>query len=388
MTDSHDIQVDEPSALDYVSLLIENGRLLIAVPLLTVVLAWAATFIFPPIYTSSTRLLPPQPPQSSAAMLASQLGPIAGLVGLGGLGAKNPIDTYISLITSRTVADRLIDRFDLMRVFGDKYRVDARRRLADATLVTAAKDGIITIEVDWKDPQTAAAIANAYVEELWKLSGDLALTESQQRRVFFENQLRTTQANLQKAEAALGQANVGENLLKSAPQAVVESVARLKAQVTAQEVRLATMRGFLTESNPDYQIAQRELASLRAQLSQVQQQQPSGDAKSTEYLNRFREFKYQETLFELMAKQYEAARLDEAREGAVIQVVDKAVPPELKSKPRRGLIAILAGAIVGLLIAFSIFLKDWLRRNSSDTPLMNKLQRIRSASYRLLRFAK
>src|SRR3990172_9212027 len=232
---------DEISLLDLLLVVAENARLLIFGPLLAGLAALGIAFIIPPTFTATTRILPPQQQQGAAAMLASQLGALGGLAGAAGLNIKNPADTYVALIKSRTVADKLLDRFDLLAVYEQKYRQEARKDLENATKVSAGKDGLITIEVDDKDPNRAADIANAYVQELSKLTGSLAITEAQQRRVFFEKQLQQAQENLKKAELALGQAGAGESLIRSAPQAMVEGAARLKALVTAQEIKVSTM---------------------------------------------------------------------------------------------------------------------------------------------------
>lgn len=367
---------DEISLLDLLLVVAENARLLVFGPILAGLAALGIAFVIPPTFTATTRILPPQQQQGAAAMLASQLGALGGLAGAAGLNIKNPADTYIALIKSRTVADGMIERFDLMKIYEAKLRQDARKALEGATKASSGKDGLITIEVDDKDPRRAANLANGYVQELSKLTGSLAITEAQQRRVFFEKQLQLAQENLKKAEVALGQTGAGESLIRSAPQAMVEGIARLKAQVTAQEVRLATMRGYLTEENPQLQLAQRELASLRTQLSQAERNQPASSAPAAEYLNRFRDFKYQETLFELMAKQYEMARLDEAREGAVIQVVDAAVVPEWKSKPKRAQIAVLTTLSAGFVLLLFVFVRESLRKGTSDPEASGKLGRI------------
>ncbi len=191
------------------------------------------------------------------------------------------------------------------------------------------------------------------------------------------------QENLKKAELALGQTGAGESLIRSAPQAMVEGIARLKAQVTAQEIRLSTMRGYLTDDSPQFQLAQRELGSLRSHLTQAGRDQPAKGAPATDYLNRFRDFKYQETLFELMAKQYEMARLDEAREGAVIQVIDPAVPPEWKSKPKRALIAVLTALAAGFALLLFVFVRESLRKGEANPEASGKLAHIGSGFGRL-----
>lgn len=370
---------DEISLLDIALVVAENARLIIVGPILAGLLALGIAYIIPPTFTATTRILPPQQQQNAAALLGSQAGAFAGIAGAVGFNIKNPADTYVALVRSRTVADGLIDRFNLLTVYEEHYRDEARKRLAKATEVSTGKDGLITIGVEDADAKRAADLANAYVQELSKLTGSLAITEAQQRRVFFEVQLQQAQESLKEAEVALTQAGTSESLIKSAPQAVVEGIARLKTQVMAQEIRVSTMRGYLTEASPEFRLAQRELASLRTQLAQAERSGPTKNMVDSDYLNRFRDFKYQETLFELMAKQYELARLDEAREGAFVQVVDVAVVPERKSKPRRALIAILTAFASILALLLFVILRHWLRSAEQNAELSSKLAHIRSS---------
>jgi uncharacterized protein involved in exopolysaccharide biosynthesis len=366
---------EEISLLDLLVVLAENARLLVLGPLAAGLIALGYSFLITPTFTATTKILPPQQQQSASAMLASQLGALTGLAGAAGLNLKNPADLYVALLKSRTVADRLIDRFDLMQVYEAKFRMNARKALEDSTRVTAGRDGLITIEVDDTDPKRAADIANAYVEELGRLNDNLAITEAQQRRVFFERQLKDAKAKLAAAESALAAIGVGTGAIRASPQATVEAVAQLRAQVTAQEVRLAAMRGYLTDAAPELRKAQMELAALRAQLKQSEATQPdvsSGDA----YVEKYRDFKYHETLFELMAKQYEAARLDEAREGVVVQVVDVAQVPEWKSKPRKALIAVLTTLVAGFVLLIFVFVQESLRKAGNDPANASKLNRL------------
>jgi capsule polysaccharide export protein KpsE/RkpR len=244
------------------------------------------------------------------------------------------------------------------------------------------KDGIISIEAEDRDPKRAADIANAFVEELRNLSNTLAIGEAAQRRLFFETQLRQTKDNLTKSELALRGSGISEAALKTMPQSAIEALARLKAQITAQEIKLASMRMFMTDSNPQFRLAVQELIALRTELSKAEQ---SDSAKAVgngaEYIAKYREFKYHETLFELMAKQYELARLDEAREGAVIQVVDAAIVPERKSKPKRALITISTMLAVFLATVLFVFIRQGLRNALSEQHSLEKLGRLR----RLLR---
>ncbi len=372
---------DEISLLDLGVVIAENLRLLVLGPLAVGLAALGFSFSIAPTFTAKTTFLPPQQQQSSAAAALSQLGALSGLAA-SAAGIKNPSDQYVALLKSSAVADRLIDRFKLMDLYEAKFREDVRKTLAGSTRVAAGKDGMLTIEVDDKSPQRAADIANAYLVELRTLMGTLALTEAQQRRVFFARQLEQTKARLTAAEIALGGIGVGANVLKADPKAAVESVARLQAQVTVQEVKLAAMRGYLTEAAPEFKQAQLALAALRAQLQKsAAGAEPASAAGG--YIEKYRDFKYQETLFELFSRQFELAKVDEAREGALIQVVDKATPPERKAKPAKAMIAIIATLVAGFVLLLWVFLRKMITNTNSRPEDAGKLAAIRAGFRRL-----
>ena len=323
--------------------------------------------------------------RAAASMLAS-LGGLGGLAGAAA-GIKNPADQYVAFMKSNQLLDALIDKFDLMNRYEAQYRTSARTALMGSSRIASGKDGIITVEVDDTDPQLAADMANAYVTQLETLMSRLAVTEAQQRRQFFESQLETTKQKLTEAEIALSQTGVSSDVLKSAPATAIAGVAELQAQVTAQEVRLGAMRGYLAETAPEFKQALTALASLRAQLAKQSQgarpSAPSADGSSggarDDYIARYREFKYQETLFELFARQFEMAKLDESREGATIQVIDPATAPELKSKPKKALIAVLATLATGFLLLLWVFVRQALKNAAQDTESAQKLAGIRLA---------
>lgn len=373
---------DEISLLDILQVAAENARLLILGPLIVGVIALGGAFLITPTFTATTRIVTPQQQQSSAAAALAQLGALAGMAGAAA-GIKNPADMYVGLIKSRTVADRMLDRFKLADVYEAGYREDARKTLASNSKISVGKDGLITIEVDDHDPKRAAAMANAYVEELAKLNGSLALTEAQQRRLFFEKELAKAKQNLVRAEVALGDAAISENVLKFNPEALGEGLATLKAQVVAKEVQLASMRGYLTANSPDFRQAQQELAALRTQLAKADQSRPSGG--NADYINRYRDFKYNEVLFEQLARQYELAKIDESREGTVIQVVDVAQPPERKSKPKKALIAILATLATGVALLLFVFVRRTLQNADQNPESAAKLAAVRAGFGRVLK---
>jgi len=369
---------DEIDVLDLALVLAENWRSLVFLPLVAGLAALGISFLIPPTFTATTRILPPGQQQSTSAVLAAQLGSLAGLIG-GAAGIKNPVDQYVALLKSRSVYDAIIRRFNLRELYDERYIEDTRKELERRMRVSAGvKDGIISIEVEDRDPKQAADIANAFVEELRNLSNTLAITEAAQRRLFFETQLTQAKDNLTKSEVALRGSGVSEAALKTVPQSALEALARLKAQITAQEIKLASMRMFMTDSNPQFRLAIQELVALRAELSKAEQSNTSkATGDGAEYVAKYRDFKYHETLFELMAKQYELARLDEAREGAVIQVVDAALPPERKSKPMKALIAVLTTLAVFFAMMLFVFVRQASQNMARQPESAEKLGRLR-----------
>ena len=344
-----------------------NWLLLALGPLAAGAVAFGITMLIAPTFTASTTFLPPQQAQSGAASALASLGSLAGLAG--GAGVRSSGDQYVALMQSGTVSNRLIDQFRLMDVYQSKFRIDARNALAaNVRIALGKKDGLIAVDVDDTNPQRAADIANSYVDELRRITGTLAVTEAQQRRVFFERQLQQSRDRLVQAQQALQASGYNPGALKAEPKAAAEVYARLKAETTAIEVRLQVLRGSLADDTPEVRQQQTALAALRGQLAKVEQ--PGDATGGPDYVGKYREFKYQETLFELYARQFELARVDESREGALIQVVDVATAPEKKSKPRRAVIAASTALAAALLLAAWTVLRESRRvRTERDKAL-------------------
>ena len=291
------------------------------------------------------------------------LGSLASLAG-GNFGLKNPGDMYVSLLTSRTVEDAMIQRYGLMQEYHAKHMSDARKEFESRTSVTVGtKDGLIRLSVRDRDPKRAADLANGYVEEFRRLSATLAITEAARRRLFFEQQLQDAKNKLTDAENAMTKTEQSTGVLQidSQARALIESSAVLRAQVMAKEVQIEGMRSFATDDNPTLVLAKQELAALQAQLASIagSQHDTGSDVNLSkgrvtesgmEYLRRFRDLKYQETVFELLAKEFEVAKLDEAREGSIIQVVDPAIPPDRRASPHR-LLIILGSTVFAFFVA-------------------------------------
>ena len=366
---------DEISLLDLLQTVVDNLRLLVLGPLAAGLAALGISFLIAPTFTARTQFLPPQQQQSSASALLQSLGSMGGLASAAS-GLKNPADQYIAFLKTQSIMDAMVERFDLQTRYEAKFKVDARKALEQKTKISAGKDGIIRLEVDDKDPKFAAELANGYVHELRRMMSRLSITEAQNRRAFFEGKVQEARAELAEADKALRATGISASTLKSSPLAAVEVVARLKGAITAQEIKIGGMRGYLTESAPEVKQALVELATLRSQLAKAEKDEPaavSGRLEDT-YVERFREYKYKETLYEMFAKQYELARVDEAREGAVIQVIDPAQPPEKKSQPKKALIAVIATLAAGLALLLFVLVRQALRNAHREPDTADKLQ--------------
>jgi tyrosine-protein kinase Etk/Wzc len=371
---------DEISLLDLLQTIVDNLRLLVLGPLAAGVTALGISYLIPPTYTAKTQFLPPQQQQSAAASMLASLGSLGGLAGAVG-GIKNPADQFVAYLKSVTIQDSLIERFKLLERYDAETKTEARLDLKENVRIASGKDGLISVEVEDKDPKFAAELANAHVEELGKLLGRLAITEAQQRRLFFEKQLTQAKEKLIKSEIELKSTGVSGSVLKSNPASAVAAVAGIQAGITAQEVKLGAMRGYLAETAPEFKQALNELANLKAQLAKQEKDTPSSSniTAQGDYVSKYREFKYNETLFELFAKQFEIAKVDESREGAVIQVLDTAQAPDRKSKPKKALIAIIAALAVGFALLLFVFFRQALNNASKDQESASKLTKLKAS---------
>lgn len=348
--------------LDLVLTLAERKRVILLATLAGTVCMAVVAFLIPPMYTATALIMPPQQQQSTASALLGQLGPIAAAAG-SGIGIRTPADLYLAILGCRTIADDLVEANDLRRVYDERTVFDARKVLAQRSSFSTGRDPLIRVSVEDHDPKLAAALANGYVSELYKQNNRLALTESAQRRLFFEKELESEKKMLSEAEAALKttQERTGVLQVNSQVESVILAMARVRAEITSREVVLASLKSAATPQNPEVIREEAQLAVLREQLRKLEVNGDpirAGDPMiptsrvpkaGLEYVRALRDVKYHESLFELLSKQYEAARIDEAKDAPVIQVVDFAVPPERKSGPHRALLIVTGLFLSGIL---------------------------------------
>lgn len=341
------------SLIDLLMVLLQRWQLLVLVPVLVGAAGLGVSYLIPPQFTATVTFLPPQGGSSSLSNALNSLGALASLAGGSAGGGKTSADTYVSLLQSRTVADRMIDKFKLQELYKREFRFETREVLRSRSRISLGKkDGLITIEVDDASPDRAAQIANQYVVELKELTSTMALTDAQRRRAFFENQLQLTKARLTAAQQALESSGFNPGALRSEPRAAAEEYGRIKAELTTTEVRLQSLRSRLADGAPELNQLSATAAALRSQLRTLEQR--SEPLQNQDYISKYREFKYQETLFEQLGRQFETARLEESLDNTVLQIIDPAQVPEWKSKPKRAFIAASAAVISLLLLCLWI----------------------------------
>jgi tyrosine-protein kinase Etk/Wzc len=379
-----EIEDDGPQVglVDLLTWLGEGKRVIGITTLVAALGSLTMALLATPIFTARTTLLPPGSQQQSGS--AAAVAALGSLGSLGGLVGKTPDDLYVALLKSDSVVRALDERFDLKKHYGVRENETLNRVLPSyARVLSDKKSGVIAVEIDDKDPKFAADLANAYPSELNKLLGRLAVSEAQQRRVFYEQQLKDTKEHLIKAEQDLRQVQEksGVIVLDKQAEALIGGAAQLRALIAEREVQLKVLRTSATEQNPDVQRLNSELQALRGELARMESKQ-DGTAGSTvdipvgkipaaaiDYVRARRELKLQETLLEGIVRQYEIAKLDEAKEGTSLQQIDKAIPPDYKAKPSRALM-LLGGTLFGLLAA-SVFVvwrryREFVRTNDPE----------------------
>jgi uncharacterized protein involved in exopolysaccharide biosynthesis len=374
--------------LDAVLVIMKRKKFILAVTFGIVFWTAVISLVLPKTYMAETKILTPTQTQSSAQILSQLSG--ATTLNLGAaMGIRNPGEFWVGLLKSRPVLDAVIERFNLMALYRARYREDARKTLMRGVgFFDDRKAGIITIAVADLDPMRAAELANAFVEELKRVSKGLAISEAAQRRLFYEDQLKDVKESLLKAEESMKgfQQKTGVIRIDEQASAAIQTIARLKAQISAKEVQLRVMRTFATRQNPEMQMIQEEIAGLREQQSRLETRtgakpDPMVPTSSipevgTDYLRRLRDVKFNETLHDMLLKQLEAAKLDESRDATVVQVIERAVPPEKGFGPKRVrmvLIAFLAALFVSVVGAFVM---EYVERSRRDPWRNQRLEQI------------
>jgi len=371
---------DEINLLDYLLVLVKHKKMILLTTLAAFVLACGATLLMPNIYTATAKILPPSEGKGGLSAMLGGMGDLAALAGISAGGGSG--DLYVAMLQSRTVSDAIIGRFDLMQVYEQEFRTLAYEALNKHVSVSLGKkDGIISVSVDDEDPERAAAMANAYVDELKKLNIELNLSNAGRERLFLERRLAVVKSDLVLAEENLRQFQEQNKAIRIDAQAsaIIEAIAQLKAELAGKEVQLGVLLSYQTEQNPDVKALREGVAQIKDQIRRLEQS-PSGKevtgdvfittadvpALGVQYARLLRDFKVQETLFELLTKQYEVAKISEAKNTSTIQVLDEAFVPDKKSKPKRSLIVLMVTFVAGFMSVILAFILEYGQRMSEE----------------------
>jgi uncharacterized protein involved in exopolysaccharide biosynthesis len=341
--------------------ILSKGRLRIALVTLGALIAGGILLFFlKPNFVATAIIMPPQQQPTSAAALMSQIGSLGSLGGASGLGIKTAADMYVGMLQSQTISDAIIRQFDLKIVYKTKKLVDARRALKSHTEFENGKDGLIHIAATDHDPKRASEIANAYVRELYNMNSHLVVTEASQRATFFDQQLNLERAALNAAEDAMKNTQEKTGFVEFGGQAdiTLRNIASMQAEIASREVELQSMRTFATEQNPDVTRIQEEISTMRGQLARMENDRnrpatpgnvsiPASQVATDALENSrtMREVRFHENLLDLLSKQYEAAKIDEAKSAPIIEVIDYATPPDKKDSPHGSLIMAISGLL-------------------------------------------
>jgi len=374
--------------LDVLLVFAQRKWLILCWALAGLVIAIIAILRAPTLYKSEGTIMPPQQEQSSAALL-SQLGALTALTGGGGFG-KNPADLYIAILQTNLVAGDMVDRHHLMDAYNIPDRDAAAGHLRKYSKFTANKDGLIQISVEDKDPKRATELVNGYVDELFNQNNRLAIGSASQRRHFFDQQLAQEKDRLADAEIALKQTQQTTGVLQLSGQAqnIIGQESSIQANITSREVQLGALLASSTEQNPDVVRLRTELSGLRAQLQQLQKG-TSGDmltqrqfpAAGLEYIRKERDVQYHQTLYDLLARQLEAARIDEAKASPGIQMVDPPLVPRGTSWPKPFLfilVGLVLGTMFGCIRCAVIYVYEYL---DTDPDLRERYKQVKRAMH-------
>lgn len=365
------VQEDEINLLELIQIVARRKVLIVKLCLAAFVLSVIYSFIVPSIYTATAKILPPQKDSSGGlSALLSQAGGLASMAA--GFGGGGTTDLYLGILKSRSVADAVIKKLDLQKEFKSKTIDDARKTVETVVKFKAGKDGIISIDADSKDPVKAAKLANTFVAELGQRSVELNLSKAGSERIFLEKRLEVVKEDLKTAENDMRAFQEKYKIIKvdSQASAAIQGIAMIKAEIISKEAQLASLRNTMTDENSAVKTLQAGISRLRGQLGSMN---GSGDSDAipnvgnipglgVEYIRKQREFKTQEALFEQLTKQYEVAKLSEAKDSSTLQVLDDAVVPLKKSKPKRFLIVLISVVTAFFASVFVIFIQEFFSK--------------------------
>ncbi|MBJ6749684.1 GumC family protein [Geomonas anaerohicana] len=387
MEKQHKTEEQEINLLELLHVVVKRKMLIFKICGLAIVTSVIYSLLLPNIYSSTARVLPPQKEGGGGlSALLGQAGGLAAFAASGGVTGGS--DLYVGILKSRSVSDAVIRRPDISPGFFGKTQEEARNLVSSAVRIQAGKDGIISITAEDKDAKRSALLANAFVKELGETTVRLNLSKASTERIFLEKRLNMVKNDLQAAEDALKAFSQANKVVQVDAQAKasIEGIARLKGELASKEVQLAVIRTKQTEESPDVKATVSAIKQLKGELEAISGSGGNGGGipslgnvpgVSLEYTRKLRELKTQEAVFEQLTKQYEVAKINEAKDSSSFQVLDEAVVPMKKSGPKRSQI-VMTSAIVALFISLvAIFIQESMSRMcDDDRKLLESIKRL------------
>jgi uncharacterized protein involved in exopolysaccharide biosynthesis len=372
----------EISFWDYIAILVRWRKLIVINFVVVCLIAIGVSFVIPRWYKAKATLLPPEE-NARSSVLTSLLTNIP-LAGLTIPGATTSADLFVAILGSRTVAEGVIQKLDLMEIYDSKNLEEAIRTLHEHSDIGITKEGIIAIEVEEKDPHLAARVANSYIDELDRVNQETSISQAKNKRLFVEGRLEETQIELARAENELRQFQEKNKAISLPDQisAAIERAAQLKAEQVSLEIQLGVLLKTASPSHPQVELLRSKISEIQKQMEKIEFGSPPDfdtpipeSAGNTGFHVPFakvpsvglelarltRNLKIQEVLFELLTQEYEQAKIEEAKDTPTVQVLDVASPPIRKSKPNRKIFVIFMGFLSLFFSLAYVYSVEYLR---------------------------
>ncbi len=389
-------QTDEINLLDYWRVIWKRRLLILLLFLISVVAAAVISLYMTPIFQAKATLMPVE---SSQSRFSGALGALQNIPFVGGAVGKTGMDKIVTILNSRTLAEDVIKKMELIKILfkmnwdqvkgkwmADKPPTmqDTLRGLQGIVKVADDRKGLISITVEYEDPKLAADIANNYTAALHQFLSENTISLVKRSRLFLEKQLVVTKVDLQRTEEDLKSYQMKKKVvaMDAQTEGAIKTLADLKAQIMAREVQLGVLKEFATKANPDVQRIEDEIRELQKQLKRLEIQDTQ-NPKENESIGAFitlseapsiglqyarlkRDALIQQKTFELLTQQYELAKIEEAKDDITFQVIDPAIPPEKRIKPKRTQNVLLAGVVSLFLGIFLVFFLEYLAKQKSQ----------------------
>lgn len=384
LKDVVDAHEQEVNLLELLQVLVSRKMVIIKICAVAIVASVVYSLLLPDIYSATTKVLPPQKDSAGGLSALLSQGGVGSLVS-GGIGGTS--DLYVAILKSRSVSSAVTQRLDLVTVYRAASVEEARRTAEGAITAQAGKDGIITITADDTDPKLAAKLANAFADELGRATVRLNLSKAGAERLFLEKRLELVKSSLKAAEDDLKAFSQKNSIMQVDAQvgASLNAVSRLKEELSAKEVELSILRNQQTDQSPNVKALNSAIARLKMQIHELTGTGSGGEGipsvgsipgMGLEYSRKLRELKTQEAVFEQLTKQYEVAKLSEAKDSSSLQVLDEAVVPLEKSKPKRSKLVIAATVVAFIFSVVVVFALEYLSRTSiEDRKIIESIKR-------------